>query len=61
MASRTNYGKLNEYDSNKEPWKNYVERLQFYFTANGITEAGVQKAILLSASKPEKFMLSTNS
>ena len=60
MATRTNYGKLNEYDSNKEPWKNYVERLQFYFTANEITEAGVNKATLLSASGPHTYHLCRN-
>jgi hypothetical protein len=60
MATRTNFGKLNEYDSDKEPWKNYVERLEFYFAANGITDADVQKAILLSASGPKTYHLCRN-
>ena len=31
-----NYGKLSEYDSSKEDWQSYIERLELYFTANDI-------------------------
>ena len=47
------YGKNYEYMGGGEEWSQYVERLEFYFTANSIentTEnAGRRKAILLSA------------
>ena len=29
-----NYGKLSEYDSSKEEWQSYIERLELYFTAS---------------------------
>ena len=32
----SNYGKLSEYDSSKEDWQSYIERLELYFTANDI-------------------------
>ena len=53
----TNYGKLREYDTSKETWKNYVERKEFFFIANGITDETVKRAILLSASGPETYNL----
>ena len=33
-------GKLEEFDATKEDWPQYVERLGYFFKANGITEAG---------------------
>ena len=57
MAKKTNYGKLNKFNSKTEPWKNYVERLEFYFAANEITDADIKKAILLSAFGPETYHL----
>ena len=32
----SNYGKLSEYDSSKEDWQIYIERLELYFIANDI-------------------------
>ena len=53
------YGKLEEFDENKEKWTQYTERLGHYFTANGVTDAGKQRAILLSVcgSKVYKLMI----
>ena len=56
----TNYGRLNEYDSSKETWNNYVERLEYFFLANAIDDADKRKAILLSASRPEIYTLFRN-
>ena len=38
MATPT-FGKVDEFDGNKEEWTQYVERLGFFFDANGITGA----------------------
>jgi hypothetical protein len=32
-----NHGKLEEYDS-KEEWSQYIERLEYYFEANGVDD-----------------------
>ena len=46
------YGKMEEYTGEGEEWSQYVERIEFYFTANSIENtaenAGRRKAILLS-------------
>ena len=55
MAS--NFGKVKEYDASRETWSNYVERLEFFFIANGINDATIKRAILLSASGPETYNL----
>ena len=46
MAS---FGKLSEYNANKEDWNSYVEQLDFFFVANGITDITQKRAILLSS------------
>ena len=56
----THYGKLNEFNSSKETWNNYVERLEFFFAANDINDNDKKKAILLSASGPETYTLCRN-
>ena len=42
------HGSLGEFDQLSGDWKSYIERAQQYFTANDITGADKQKAILLS-------------
>ena len=32
------HGKINEFDPSHEAWATYVERLEFYFIANGIED-----------------------
>ena len=54
MAS---YGKLEEFDSEKEEWQLYMERLDQYFLANGITDAAKQKAIFLSVCGSKTYSL----
>ena len=44
------HGCLSEFDSAREDWKSYVERLQLYFTANAVTDKDKQRAIFLSGS-----------
>ena len=54
------YGKLKEFDSTRENWINYVERLELFFTANDIDDATKKKAIFLSASGSETYALCRN-
>ena len=47
------FGKLEEFDGSKEEWNSYIERLEFYFEANGISEdtdnnGARRRAILLT-------------
>ena len=53
------YGRIEEY-SDEEEWGQYVERLEHYFTANGIEgedSEGRKKAILLSVMGPRSYRL----
>lgn len=43
------YSKIGEFDPEADDWQQYVERLDFYFAANKITDAGQKRAIFLSA------------
>ena len=43
------HGKLGEFEASLEDWTSYIEHLNNYFVANDITDAGKQRAILLSA------------
>ena len=42
------HGQLGAFDPDAEDWKSYVERMEFYFTANDINVEAKQRAILLS-------------
>ena len=42
------HGGIAEFDSASEDWLAYMERLDQYFIANGVDDAGKQRAILLS-------------
>ena len=43
------YGKISEFDLDSDDWQQYMERMEFYFVANKITDEDQQKAIFLSA------------
>ena len=49
MATGSNFG---EFDSSKEDWRSYNERLAQYFTATDIVDASKKWAILLSSCDP---------
>ena len=53
----SNYGKLSEYNNNKEDWQSYVECLELYFTANEIADEEKKKAILLTSCGIECYRL----
>ena len=44
-----------EFAASKEDWTQYLERLSRYFTANGITDAVRNKAILLTVVGPATY------
>ena len=58
------YRKIGEFDKTSEDWPNYIERVEFYFAANGIVdrEGATQrrKAVLLSLVGAEMYRLIKN-
>ena len=42
------YGKIGEFKESEESWSQYVERLEQYFLANEVEDAGKRRAVLLS-------------
>ena len=53
------HGKLSEYDM-QEDWSEYIERLEFYFEANGVSDGDKQRAILLSVCGSKTYKLIRN-
>ena len=45
-------GKIEQFDAELEEWPQYVERLQFFFAANGIEDAGKKRSVFLSVVGP---------
>lgn len=54
-----NHGKAEEYDLQEE-WSQYIERLEYYFEANGVESADKQRAILLSVCGSKTYKLIRN-
>ena len=44
----TVFGKIEEFDSSHEDWPQYMERLGYFFDANGIESAEKKRAVLLT-------------
>eukprot|EP00118_Oscarella_pearsei_P022420 m.259385 g.259385 ORF g.259385 m.259385 type:complete len:99 (+) comp40418_c0_seq4:114-410(+) len=40
--------KIGPFNREQEEWRHYIERLQFSFIANDVTDEGKKKAVLLS-------------
>ena len=53
----SNCGKLCDYDSNKEDWQSYVERLELFFTANDVADVQKKRTILLTSRGIETYRL----
>ena len=51
------HGKIGEFNSQREDWMAYSERLEEYFIANDIESADKKKAILLSVVGAETYQL----
>ena len=56
----TSFGKLEFDPSSGEDWIQYVERMEFYFAANGVTDASKQQAILLSTIGAQAYKVLRN-
>jgi len=54
MAS---HGSVSQFDSKKEDWTSYIERMRHYFIANDVGDAGKKKSILISSCGPKTFRL----
>lgn len=54
------FGKLEKFDKSKEDWTQYVERMDFFFAANGIEDAGKKKSVFLAAVGPSTYSLLRN-
>ena len=58
MSSTALFGHVDKFDIHgKESFPNYLERLEFYFLANDISDDGKKKAIFLSSVGAETFKL----
>lgn len=55
MAS--SHGSITAFDSKKEDWVSYTQRLDYYFVANDVTTDRKKRAILLAESGPAVFQL----
>ena len=51
------FGTISEFDSKKEDWIQYVERLNHYFTANQVDSQERKKAILPTSVGPAAYRL----
>ena len=50
-------GKVGEFNRHEDSWENYVERLEFFFTANGIENANKKQAVLLSSCGANTYLI----
>ena len=49
------FGNIGMFDGAKEEWAQYIERLDYLFTANGITDGERKRAIMLTTIGPESY------
>ncbi|KAJ8039789.1 hypothetical protein HOLleu_13900 [Holothuria leucospilota] len=54
------FGKLDEFNSEKEEWTQYVEKLNHFFTANDITEETKKQSVFLSLIGADAYKLLRN-
>ena len=51
------HGQMGNFDSARESWTSYAERLDFYFVANGITDDETRKAIFITVVGTQTYSL----
>ena len=56
----TVFGKIEEFDSSQEDWPQYMERLGYFFDANGIESAEKKRAVLLTLIGAAAYKLLRN-
>ena len=54
------HGEIEKFDPSHKTWATYVERLGFYFIANGIEDPEKKRAVLLTVSGPATYKLIRN-
>ena len=54
------FGRISEFDPEREEWSQYAQRLTHFFTVNGVEDAAKKKEILLAMVGPATFKLLTN-
>jgi len=54
-------GKIDEFDSKCEEWKQYEQRLEHYFCSNGVTDEEKKRSALISVIGRDNFKLSAAS
>ena len=59
-AMATVFGKIEEFDSSQEDWPQYMERLGYFFDANGIESAEKKRAVLLTLFGAATYKLLRN-
>ena len=53
-------GRIDEFDTAKEEWPQYVERVNHFFIANGIDDASKKRSVLLAGVGPTTYTLLCN-
>ena len=51
------HGKMGTFDSARESWISYAERLEFYFLANKVTDDDTKKAVFITVVGTLTYML----
>ena len=59
-AAMAKHGKIDGFDLSHEAWATYIQRLEFYFIANGIEDPEKKRAVLLTVSGPATYKLIRN-
>ena len=54
------HGRIGEFDPSQETWTMYIERLELYLAGNGINDAGMKRAVLLTVSSASTYRLISN-
>ena len=54
------FGRISEFDPEREEWSHYAQRLTHFFAANGVEDEAKKKEILLAMVGPATFKLLTN-
>ena len=48
MAAIATLGRVDEFDGTRDDWLQYVERLEHFFSANGVDDADKKRSVLLT-------------
>ena len=57
LTKMSTHRKMGSFDAARESWTSYAERLEFYFAANGVTDADTKKAIFVTVVGTQSYSL----